>query len=237
VTRVLVLDDDPQLLANVREWLVMAGMSVEVARRAHEALAAASAGVFDVVVLDVMLGETSDGFDVCGLLRRAHIGTPILMLTARDAVADRVRGLALGADDYLVKPFALEELEARIRALARRHIADRSAVLRLGDVTLDTAARSAAVSGNPVHLTEKETGLLELLLLQRGRPQSQAQIYARVWGYADAPAQNLVDSYVTRLRRKLATAGSRVTIVSRKRLGYVLEHQAGTVSQPSRAGT
>jgi DNA-binding response OmpR family regulator len=231
--RVLVLDDDPRLLANVRDWLTSSGMSVQVTHSARDGLAAAAGGVFDVVVLGDIVGERSDGFEVCGLLRGAAIGTPILMLTARDAVADRVRGLGLGADDYLVKPFALQELEARVRALTRRHLADRSAVLRLGDVVLDTAARSTAVSGALVRLTDKETRLLEFLLLQRGTPQSQEAIYARVWGCADAPVQNLVDTYVGRLRRKLAAAGSRVSVVSRKRQGYMLEQQPATVAASS----
>jgi two-component system OmpR family response regulator len=227
--RVLLIDDDRLLLGDVRDWLTSSGMSVQVATSAREGLAAAAGGVFDVVVLGDILGEQSDGFVVCGLLRGAGIGTPILMLTARDAVADRVRGLELGADDYLVKPFALQELEARIRALTRRHLAGRSAILSLGDLVLDTAARSTAVSGTPVRLTDKETRLLEFLLLQRGTPQTQEAIYARVWGRAQAPVQNLVDTYVGRLRRKLAAAGSQVTVVSRKRQGYLLEQQPAPI--------
>ena len=230
--RVLVVDDDPLLLSSVRVWLEGSGISVELAGTAHDGLAAASSRAFDAVVLDVAV----DGVEVCRLLRRASVGTPVLMLTARDAVADRVRGLEAGADDYLVKPFALEELEARIRALRRRHLADRAAVLRLGDVQLDTAARSASVAGNALPLTDKEVGLLELLLLARGRPQPQETIFATVWGYADAPGNNLVDVYVGRLRRKLSTAGSSVTVVARKRQGYVLESGDSQPSSPSTGG-
>ena len=221
--RVLVVDDDPLLLANVREWLEGSGVTVEVAGSAHDGLAAASAGVFDVVVLDVMLGESYDGFEVCRLLRRSSVGTPVLMLTARDAVPDRVRGLEAGADDYLIKPFALEELEARVRALRRRHLADRSAVLRVGDVEIDTAARSATVGDTTLPLTEKEFRMLEFLVLSRGTPQSQDVIFNQVWGYAEVPGHNLVDVYVGRLRRKLSAAGSRVTVVARKRQGYLLD--------------
>ena len=220
--RVLVIDDDPALLANVEEWLTRAGLVVQVAATAHEGMSAASTRWFDVVVLDVMLGPGDDGVDVCRLLRRAGIGTPVLMLTARDAVPDRVLGLDAGADDYLVKPFALEELEARIRALVRRHLADRSAVLRFGDVELDTAGRCATTAGSALRLTEKELRLLEYLLLERGVPRAQSEIVSRVWGYAEAPADNLVDVYAARLRRKLEAAGSGVTVVSRKRQGYLL---------------
>jgi len=149
------------------------------------------------------------------------------MLTARDAVADRVRGLDAGADDYLVKPFALEELEARLRALARRRLADRAAVLRLADVELDTATRSARAGGAPLALTDKEFRLLELFLLERGSAQSQEAILRRVWADAEAPGANLVDVYAGRLRRKLAAAGSRVIVVARKRQGYLLDVAPG----------
>ena len=221
--RVLVVDDDPALRGNIRSWLERSGMTVDVAGGVHTALGAGASRTFDVIVLDVMLGEAHDGFDVCGMLRRSGTGTPILMLTALDAVPDRVHGLEAGADDYLVKPFALEELEARIRALGRRHLANRSAVLRFGDVELDTGARTASAGGRPLSLTEKETRVLEFLLLHSGRPQPQDAIHARVWGYTDAPPSNLVDTYVGRLRRKLAVAASTVTVVARKRQGYLLD--------------
>lgn len=233
--RVLVIDDDPALLSNVRDWLAGSGFIVDVATGAGEGLEAARTEHYEAVVLDVMLGEQTDGVEVARSLRGAGVGSPILMLTARDAVPDRVRGLEAGADDYLVKPFALEELEARLRALLRRQLADRSSILHFGDVELDTGKRQATVAGRAVRLTEKETGVLEYLLLSRHAPCPQAAIFASVWGYADAPTLNLVDVYIGRLRRKLATAGAGITIVACKRQGYVLE-EAGASASRSETG-
>lgn len=220
--RVLIVDDDPSLLRSAGRWLTGSRMSVDVAATAREGLIAASTRSFDVVILDVMLDAEMDGFEVCSLLRRARVATPVLMLTARDAVPDRVRGLTVGADDYLIKPFAPEELEARVRALARRHLAGRSSMLTLADVSLDTGSGMATVNGIELRLTEKESRLLEFLLTNRAAPAGQLEIFAAVWGYAEAPASNLVDAYVAKLRRKLAHAGSAVTVVAHKRRGYRL---------------
>ena len=226
--RVLVVDDDPLLLANVQAWLTGSGLQVDVSADGESALAAVAGTAYDVIVLDVVLEAPPDGLETCRELRYRGVGSPVLMLSARDAVPDRVRGLEVGADDYLVKPFALEELEARIRALARRHLRDRSAVLHAGDLVLDTTTGQASASGRLLRLTRKESAMLEFLLHHRDAPQTQQAIFAAVWGYSEAPASNLVDVYAARLRRKLSLAGARATIAARKRQGDVLESSPAT---------
>jgi two-component system OmpR family response regulator len=231
VMRVLLVDDDPALLANVRNWLVGSGFVVDSALSSDEAMTAALAATYDVIVLDVMLGDPLDGYDLCRRLRTSAVDVPIIMLTARDAVPDRVRGLQSGADDYVIKPFALEELEARIQAHARRHLVDASYLLRFGDIEVDTARSTANVAGRELALTEKESAVLEHLIRHQGSPQSQRAIFTSVWGFSHAPASNLVDQYAVRLRGKLVSAGSSVTVVARKGRGYVLDNHATTPGQ------
>jgi len=204
--RVLVVEDDLRLARNVRRGLEEAGIAVDVVGDGAEGLAAAQATPFDVVVLDGML-PGRDGFEVSRELRRERVRVPILMLTARDSVEDRVRGLASGADDYLVKPFAFAELLARIRALSRRHLDNRTAVLEFGPLVLDSESRRVTVDGQEVDLTPKEFAILEYFLHHPNRVLTRTQIEDHVWNYDFASESNLVEVYIARLRRKLAAHG------------------------------
>lgn len=197
--RVLVADDDPPLRRMLERSLTADGFAVTVAADGPDTLIAAERSAPDVIVLDVAM-PAIDGLSVCRRLRDRGLVTPILMLTARDAVADRVAGLEAGADDYLVKPFAIEELVARLRALIRRGRDERS-VLAYGDLTLDTVAMSASRAGRAIELTGREVALLAMLLARPGRAVTREQALAEIW---DGAAQdNVVDRYVARLRSKL----------------------------------
>jgi DNA-binding response OmpR family regulator len=221
--RVLLVDDDQRLIRTVRRGLTEAGITVDDAADGSEALAAVESTPFDAVVLDVMLPGAYDGFGVCAEMRQRRIKTPVLMLTARDAVEDRVRGLEVGADDYLAKPFAFQELLARIRALTRRHLADRSSTLSLGPLRLDTSSRALRVGGAPVEVTNKEFAILEYFMHHPGRVLSKEQIEEHVWNYDFDSQSNLVEVYVGRIRRKLEAAGMRDVLVTVRGYGYRLE--------------
>jgi two-component system response regulator MprA len=196
---VLVVDDDPPLRRMLARTLSAEGFEVTVAGDGGAALVEVQRSAPDVIVLDVAM-PAIDGLAVCRRLRGKGLATPILMLTARDAVADRVAGLQAGADDYLVKPFAVPELVARLRALTRRGRAT-DPVLAYADLTLDVAARSATRSGRPIELTGREAALLELLLRESGRTVTRDRALGEIWD--DAAEPNVVDRYITRLRRKL----------------------------------
>ncbi len=201
--RVLVVDDDPPLRRMLARTLTAEGYEVAVAADGGAALAEAERAAPDVIVLDVAM-PVLDGLAVCRRLRGKGLPTPILMLTARDAVPDRVAGLEAGADDYLVKPFAVQELIARLRALTRRGADLGGTGLRsYGDLTLDVAARRATRAGRPIELTGREVALLELLLRESGRVVTRERAIAEIWD--DGAEANVVDRYVTRLRRKLGT--------------------------------
>jgi two-component system response regulator MprA len=196
---VLVVDDDPPLRRMLARTLSAEGFEVTVAADGGAALVEVQRAAPDVIVLDVAM-PAIDGLSVCRRLRGKGLPTPILMLTARDAVADRVAGLEAGADDYLVKPFAVPELVARLHALTRRGRSTDS-VLTYADLTLDVAARSATRSGRAIELTGREAALLELLLRESGRTVSRDRALDEIWD--DAAEPNVVDRYITRLRRKL----------------------------------
>ncbi len=213
--RVLVVDDDPPLQRMLKRTLTAEGFEVTVAGDGGRALADAERFAPDVIVLDVAM-PTLDGLAVCRRLRAKGLATPILMLTARDAVADRVAGLEAGADDYLVKPFAIQELVARVRALTRRGRPSES-MLAYADLTLDVGARMAARSGRQLELTGRETALLELLLRAPGQTVTRDRALAEIWD--DAAEPNVVDRYVTRLRRKL---GEPPLIRTLRGAGFVL---------------
>jgi two-component system response regulator MprA len=197
--RVLVVDDDPPLRRMLARTLSAEGFEVTVAPDGGAALVEVQRAAPDVIVLDVAM-PAIDGLAVCRRLRGKGLPTPILMLTARDAVADRVAGLEAGADDYLVKPFAVPELVARLHALTRRGRTMES-VLAYADLTLDVAARSASRAGRAIELTGREVALLELLLRESGRTVTRERALDEIWD--DAAEPNVVDRYVTRLRRKL----------------------------------
>jgi DNA-binding response OmpR family regulator len=201
--RILVVEDEPKLARTLRWGLEEQGYAVDVAGDGQEGYELAVGGPYDLIVLDVMLPEM-DGFELCRRLRAAGERVPVLMVTARDTVDDRVAGLDRGADDYLVKPFALRELLARMRALLRRDGPARTPVLRVGDLELDTVTREVRRAGRAIELTSKEYAILELFLRNPNRVLSRAQIADHVWDYDFASMSNVIDVYVGYLRRKLA---------------------------------
>jgi two-component system OmpR family response regulator len=219
---VLLVEDDQRLAASLRRGLGESGMAVDALHNSDDALAAASATPYDVIVLDVLL-PGADGLEVARAIRSRKVGTPILMLTALDAVEDRVRGLEAGADDYLVKPFALRELIARLRALARRHLPDRTAVLQVGVLVLDTGAHTFTVHGIDVPLTAKEFAILEFFMHNPGRLLTRSQVLEHAWDYDFDGGRNLIEVYMARLRRKLSGVGVKDPFVTVRGAGYRLE--------------
>jgi len=200
--RVLLVEDEPQIADFVSRGLTENGYSVDVAHDGEEAVHWPSVAGFDVIILDVML-PVLDGIEVCRRLRRRGVRTPVLMLTARDAVEDRVRGLDSGADDYLVKPFAFVELLARIRALGRREPALLGNELRVADLVMDTATREVTRAGLPVNLTAKEFALLEYFMRHPGRVLTRTIIAEHVWNYDFDNETNVIDVHVKNLRKKV----------------------------------
>ena len=221
--RVLIVEDDAILAREVARGLAEYGIGVDHVETGTEAILAATTAAFDVVIIDVMLSPTMDGFAVCRELRHRKIGAGIIMLTARDAVTDRVSGLESGADDYVVKPFAFQELLARVRALARRHLPDRGAVLRAGNIAIDTRAHVVMVGDRHLQVTSKEHAILELFVHHPGQLLSSAQVHDHTWSYDYSPRSNLVQVYIARLRRKLDAAAADHTIVTTRGSGYRLE--------------
>jgi len=200
--RVLIVEDDAELAGLVRDGLAKMQIEVTVAATFSDGLERSGQTAFDVVILDVMLPGGS-GFDLCRTLRERGSTTPVLMLTALDAVDDRVRGLEAGADDYLSKPFAFRELVARVQALSRRHPALTPAVHRVADLEVDLAARTVRRGGKPIDLTAKEFTLLELFVRHPGRVLDRTTITAHVWDDNHDPFANLLEVLVRRLRRKI----------------------------------
>jgi two-component system response regulator MprA len=220
--RILVVDDDRSVRDALRRALTLGGYEVEAVEDGQQALSRLSVWAPDAMVLDIGLPEV-DGLEVCRRVRSAGDRTPILMLTARDAVADRIDGLDAGADDYLVKPFDLDELKARIRALLRRanNGGDPSA-LAFAELGLDPNRHGVTVGDNFVDLTRTEYQLLELLMLNPRSVLTHSVIYERVWGYDFGPASNALRVYVGYLRRKLQQAGARDLIHTVRGVGYSL---------------
>jgi two-component system response regulator MprA len=218
--RLLVVDDDPDVRDSLERALRVAGYAVTTAVHGADALDQLARTPVDLIVLDVLM-PIVDGFDACRRLRERGNATPVLVLTARDAVEDRVTGLEAGADDYLVKPFALRELLARIRALLRRSQSRRD-VIGYADLTLDATSRTVTRAGEVIELTRIEFGLLELLLRNAERVLSYDVILERVWGFDEVPASNALQVFVGFLRRKLE-AGGRLRLVHNVRgVGYVI---------------
>jgi two-component system, OmpR family, response regulator len=220
--RVLVVEDEVKMVRAVRRGLEQEGYAVDSASDGDEGLYLATENAYDAIVLDVMLPGI-DGFEVCRRLRAEQRWAPVLMLTARDTVADRIEGLDVGADDYLVKPFAFGELLARLRALIRRGAVERPAVLRAGDVILDPAAHAVTRSGRQVELSAREFALLEFLMRHPGEVVSRTAILEHVWDYSYDGMSNVVDVYVGYLRRKLEQPFGRTLIRTVRGVGYVLE--------------
>lgn len=216
--RVLFVEDSESLRRSVRRALRHAGFAVDVAADGEEGLAAAECHDYDALVLDVMLPKL-DGLAVLRRLRAAGRTTHVLLLTARDTVQDRVEGLRQGADDYLVKPFALAELLARVEALCRRAYGAKSGALRIGALEFDLSARRLHRDGSEVELTAREWRLLEFLALRRGEVVPRAEIEAHIYDELVEPMSNVVDAAVYGLRRKIGAQFIR----TRRGLGYVLE--------------
>jgi two-component system response regulator MprA len=221
--RLLVVDDDRGLRDVLRRALTLSGYEIRLAETGADALSEAGAAVPDAIVLDIGLPDI-DGLEVCRLLRREGNRVPILMLTARDAVSDRIDGLDAGADDYLVKPFDIDELKARLRALLRRAggEGDVDGGLSFGELKLDPARHGVIVASNFIELTRTEYQLLELLMLNPRRVLPHSLIYDRVWGYDFGPTSNALRVYVGYLRRKLEDAGARPLIHTVRGVGYAL---------------
>ena len=220
--RILVVEDEVKMARAVRRGLEQEGHVVAVEADGDDGLHRAIAEEYDVLVLDIML-PGKDGLAVCRELRERGRWTPVLLLTARDGVEDRIRGLDAGADDYLVKPFAFGELVARLRALVRRGPSERPPVLEVGDVRLDPAAHTVTRAGTPVELTIREFALLELLMRHPGEALSRTRILEQVWDYNYAGFSNVVDVYVGYLRRKLDQPFGRPLIKTVRGVGYALE--------------
>ncbi len=200
--RILAVEDDLHMASLLCRVLRESGYAVDVVGEGAAAVDRGVTGKYDLLILDILL-PGMDGFTVCRHLRAAGISTPILMLSARSEIADRVRGLELGADDYLAKPFAADELRARVGALLRRRALPQQITLTVGSIRLDRARRAVNVNGTDVELTAKEYSLLEYLLLNRGRTVSRHEIAEHVWDERYDPMSNLIDVYIGRLRQKL----------------------------------
>lgn len=221
--KILVIDDDRRITALLRRTLVFEGYEVQVAGGGEEGLRLAASWLPDLVLLDVLM-PGMDGWEVCRRLRAAG-GVPVLMLTARDDVSDRVKGLDLGADDYLVKPFALEELLARVRALLRRKKPGEPVLQPLvyEDLVLDHTSREVRRGDRLIQLTAREFDLLALLLENPRQVLTRDLIMERVWGYDFSGESNVLEVYIGMLRQKLEEAGERRLIHTRRGVGYVLK--------------
>ena len=219
--RILLVEDESRVAGFIAKGLREQAYAVDIASDGEQALYQAAVNQYDIVILDVML-PVKDGHTVCRELRASGFRTPILMLTARGSVDDRVEGLDSGADDYLAKPFDFKELLARLRALLRRTAGLRPAVAQVADLTLDTASHAVTRAGKPVSLTAKEYALIEFLVLNEGRVVGREQIGQHVWDENFDPFSNVIDVYIKRLRSKLDTGFSRRLIHTRRGEGYIL---------------
>ena len=223
--RILVVEDELKMAALIRRGLREEGMSVDVTERGEDALWMAGSTEYDAIVLDVMLPGI-DGFETCRRLRDDDVWSPVLMLTARDAVEDRVEGLDGGADDYLVKPFSFAELLARLRALSRRGPVERPVVLEVGDLRLDPATRQAWRGEHEISLSTKEFALLEAFMRRPGQVLSRYQLLEHAWDYEYENRSNVVDVYVRYLRRKIDRPFGADSIETVRGAGYRLRKEA-----------
>jgi len=223
--RVLIVEDQPKLAALLARGLREEGHAADVAERGEDALWMASAAAYDAIVLDIMLPGI-DGLETCRRLRSREVWSPVLMLTARDAVGDRVTGLDSGADDYLTKPFSFEELLARLRALTRRAPAERPVTVEVGDLRLDPAAHRAWRGDAELELSAKEFALLELLMRQPGNVLTREQLLDGAWDMGYERRSNVVDVYIRQLREKIDRPFGSDTIETVRGVGYRLKEHA-----------
>jgi len=220
--RVLLVEDDERIAGFVSKGLRESSYAVDVVTDGNKALYQILLYQYDVIILDVMLPGT-DGFNVCREVRKSGNQTPILMLTARDAVEDKITGLDTGADDYITKPFAFEELLARLRALLRRQSKLRPSSIVVADLEIDMSARRVHRGGSEIPLTAKEYALLEYLARERGKVVGRTEISEHVWDETFDPFSNLIDVYIRRLRVKIDEGYERQLIHTRRGAGYVLD--------------
>src|SRR6187431_1659627 len=223
--KVLVVEDNEPLRKAITQRLRESGFAVDETGDGPEGLWLASENKYTVAILDLML-PGMDGLDLLKKLRKTNDETSVLIITARDQVGDRVAGLDAGADDYLVKPFALEELLARVRALTRRKHSVKNPVLKVGDLEIDTRRRSASRGGREIELTAREYSLLELLALRAGEVVSRAEIWEQLYDFNQDPESNVVDVFIAYLRRKIETDDKPKLIHTRRGMGYILEERA-----------
>ncbi len=222
--RLLVVEDDRKTASFMRKALQAESFAVDVSGHGDEALSMACQTAFDVIILDIML-PGRDGLSVLRQLRAKMVTTPVILVSARGHVDERVEGLNAGADDYLPKPFVLAELVARVRALGRRHQETRSAVLRVGDLTLDTVTHEARRGSTRIELTAREYRLLEFLMRSPGRICGRMAILEKVWDYDFDPGTNLVDVYIKRLREKIDAGFETKLMRTARGLGYTLKEE------------
>jgi len=219
--RVLIVEDELRMASLIRRGLVKEGLAADVASTGEDALWMAGVNDYDAIVLDVMLPGIN-GFETCRRLRNDGVWAPVLMLTARDSVEDRVAGLDTGADDYLVKPFAFAELLARLRALTRRGEPERPTVLQVGDLRLDPATREVWLGKNEINLSAKEFALLETFMRRPGEVLSRLHLLEHAWDFAYENRSNIVDVYVRHLRNKIDEPFGRHTLQTVRGAGYRL---------------
>lgn len=223
--RLLIVEDDPRLGPNLKQHLERANYAVDLVADGEDGLSLGLTVPYDCIILDVLL-PSMDGFAVCKELRNQHRATPIILLTALGEVHHRITGLDTGADDYLVKPFVFQELEARIRALLRRDSLVKDPVLRFADIHLDTRTRVAQRGDRIIELTSKEYGLLEFLLRNPRQVLSRSMIAEHVWDYDAEHLSNVIDVYIRYIRRKLCEQGEPDVIQTIRGSGYVLKEPA-----------
>jgi two-component system OmpR family response regulator len=224
--RVLIVEDEVRMASLIRRGLSAEGLAADVAANGEDALWMAAAHEYDAIVLDVLLPGI-DGFETCKRLRSGGIWAPVLMLTARDSVEDRVAGLDTGADDYLVKPFAFGELLARLRALARRGGTERPSVLEVGELRLDPATRDVRRGASEIQLSAKEFALLETFMRRPGEVLSRLHLLEHAWDFAYENRSNVVDVYVRHLRRKIDEPFGRRSLETVRGAGYRLRADGG----------
>ena len=222
--RVLVVEDEARMANVIKRSLVREGLATDVASDGEEAIWMATAVDYDAIVLDVMLPRRS-GFEACRILRERGVWSPVLMLTARDGVEDRVAGLDSGADDYLVKPFALAELHARLRSLVRRGRPERPTILQVGDLKLDPARREVHRGEEPIDLSAKEFALLEALMRRPGDVLSRLDLIEQAWDIAYESRSNIVEVYMGRLRRKVDEPFGTRSLETVRGVGYRLRKE------------
>lgn len=223
--RILIAEDEKKIAAFVRKGLGEVGFNATVCHRGDDALQLASSESFDAVVLDIML-PGGDGLSVLRQLREQRNRVPVILLTARDGLSDRVEGLNLGADDYLTKPFSIEELIARLRAVWRRLSGEGLSLLQLGDLTLSLTTREVRRAGKKIELTTREFALLEYLLRSPGRVHTRTQLCEHVWDYHFDPGTNVVDVGIQRLRRKIDDGHAVPLVQTVRGVGYTLKADA-----------